>query len=149
MNNHLRLFFVAVILMVILCSMLYGKEYKAAVKKLPNSDFYSSVVKSVVEATGNTVAIQVVPPARADYIIAGKEVDIQLPIVVGSNPDKQKELKYDFSTVVLAKLAWVIYTNTAKPIDIDSLRKGNPNKYRIEIDPSRSDDYSFATIASK
>jgi polar amino acid transport system substrate-binding protein len=127
---------------------LSAKEYKAAVKQLPTTDYFVKLLKSVVEATGNTVAVQVVPPARADYLIANNEVDIQLPIVVPPDPAKQKALKYDFSTVVLVKQSWVLYVNKSKPLDVDSLRNGNSKKYKIEIDPSRTDDYNFVTMGS-
>jgi hypothetical protein len=127
---------------------VFAKEYKCAVKQVPATEFYINILKTIVAATGNTVTIQVVPPTRADRLISDKEIDIQLPIIVIPDVTKQKELKYDYSTTVLAKLAWVLYTNKAKPIDVNSLRKGNPDKYKIEIDPSRTDDYTFPVSLS-
>ena len=61
---------------------------------------------------------------------------------------KNKDLKYDCSTVILMKVAFVLYTNKNKPIDIDSLKKGNSNKYKIEVDPSRMNDFDYSVMPS-
>ncbi len=129
-------------------AIFYGKEYKVAIKQLPTTDLYMKILKAFEEASGNTFNIQIYPPARADYLVSNGEVDIQFPIIVTPDVNKHKDLKYDFSSVILYKLAFVLYTNKKKAIDINSLKKGNPNKYIIEIDPSRAGDYNFSTTAS-
>ena len=140
---------VSLMLLIALAGLpLMAMDFKVAVKQLPMTEFYSNVITKIVEATGNTVIIQVVPPARADYLISANAVDIQVPIIIVPNAKKQNELNYDFSSVVLYKLAYVVYTNKGKAIDIGSLRNGNSDKYKIEVDPSRSDDFNFDTIPS-
>ncbi len=129
--------------------VIRAKEYKVSVKELPGiSDYFVSVIKAVIEATGNTANIQVVPPARAEYLLEAKEVEIQYPIIAMPDINKHKDLKYDYSTVVLMKVAFVLYTNKNKPIDFDSLNKGNPNKYKIEVDPSRINDFDYTVLPS-
>jgi ABC-type amino acid transport substrate-binding protein len=139
---------ILVCILLLSFTLLSAKEYKAAVKQLPTTDFFTKLLKAVVEATGNTVNIQVVPPARADYLVSTNDVDLQLPMIAIPDVKKQQLLKYDYSTVMLYKNSWVIYTKKDKKIDIDSLRKANPNKYKIEIDPSRTDDFDYPVIPS-
>ncbi len=138
-----------IVVLSLFCTVFtWAKEFKAAVKQLPTTDTYIAILKAIVEATGNTVDVQVVPPARADYLIENKQVDIQYPMAALSDNPKFKALKFDFSTAVLYKLAFVIYTNKDKPVDIESIKKGNTKKYKIEIDPSRAFEYDFTGMAS-
>jgi polar amino acid transport system substrate-binding protein len=139
-----------VLMIFALCSSaLFAKDYKAAVKQLPGvSDFFVSSLKAVVEATGNTVTVQIVPPARADYLVSTNEVDIQCPIIVMPDPTKQKNLKYDYSTASTYKIAFVFYCAKNKTIDMGSIKKGNPSKYNIEVDPSRMEEFDFKVIPS-
>ncbi len=139
---------VLLLILLLISVNFYGKEFKVAVKQLPTTDLYMNILKAFEKASGNTFSIQAYPPARADYLVSNGEVDIQLPIIIIPDAAKHKDLKYDFSSAVLYKLAFVLYTNKNKAIDIDSLKKVNPNKYKIEIDPSRGDDYNYAVTPS-
>jgi polar amino acid transport system substrate-binding protein len=140
---------ICIIIVSLLCAgALIAKEYKAAVKELPTTDTYKSRLTAIVEASGNTVAIQVVPPARADFLIENKQVDFQLPFAALPDLKKFKDLNVDYSSAVLYKIAFVMFTNKSKAIDMESLKKGNPNNYKIEIDPSRAFEYEFTGIPS-
>jgi polar amino acid transport system substrate-binding protein len=142
--------FIPIVASIVLCfgTLAYAKEYKVAIKDLPTASEFVAMIKEIIEASGNTASIQVVPQARADYMVSNNEVDLQYPIIVIPDVEKQKNLKYDLSSIELLKSAWVLYTNKKKPIDPEPLRKGNPNNHRIETDPSRLDDFTFAAIGS-
>ncbi len=125
----------------------FSKEYRAAVKELPPvTDNFVNILKAVVEATGNTVDVQVVPPARADKMISDREVDIQYPIIIEPDKNKREKLNYDFSGAITYQVAFVLYTTKNKKIDVESIRNGNPKKYKIEVDTSRVGDYDFPVI---
>ncbi len=128
--------------------LLSAKEYKVAVKELPATEQYIAMIKAIIEASGNTATFQVLPPARADYVISNKDVDIQFPIVIIPDKSKHKDLQYDYSTIEIFKTPWVLFTNKNKSVNLESLKKGNPDKLKIETDPSRLDDFNFAAIGS-
>ena len=141
--------FITVCVLLSIFSIAEAKEYKAAVKKFgPMSDYFVNLINAVVEASGNTVKIEVVPPARADNLVSTKQVDFQYPAIVIPDPAKQAKLDYDFSSVVVANIPFILYTNKDKPIDVNSVKKGNPNKYLIEVDISRADDFNFQVSKS-
>jgi hypothetical protein len=149
MKNVKFLCCLILVAMLLVSGNCFAKDYKVAVKQLPMvSDYFVSVIKAIIEASGNVAVIQVVPPARADYLISAKEVDVQFPIIVITDPKRLANLKYDFSTVRTNPVAFVLYSNKSKPVDIDSLRKGNPKKYKIEVDPSRMEDFDYPVIPS-
>ncbi len=149
MKTRFAVFFI-IIVFPLFFSSLSADEFKVAVKELgPITDHFVKVVTAVIEATGNKAVIQRVPPARADYLISSKTVDVQYPIIVITDPAKVKNLQYDFSTVKLYSIAFVLYTNKNKPFDVNSIRKENPKKYNLEADPSRLEDFNYPVSASQ
>jgi polar amino acid transport system substrate-binding protein len=130
-------------LLLITGMSINAKEYTVALKQLPTTDTYANILKSIAEVTGNTFNIQVVPPARAEYLIENNQVDIQFPGAALRENKKFKDLKYDFSTETLYKVSFVLYTNKNKPVDIQSVKTTNPKNYNIEIDPSRLFEFDY------
>ncbi len=139
---------------LIICALIFNsfllsaKEYKVAVKDLATKQIFIDLINAIGEATGNIFNIEVVPASRADYLIENKQVDIQYPIIILPDAKKQKELKYDYAGGVIFKVAFVLYTNKDKPIDIQSLRKGNSKNYKIEVSASRMSDFEYTVIPS-
>jgi hypothetical protein len=129
-------------------AMLFGETYKAAVMDLPSSPTFKAVITAIVEATGNKVEIQVVPPARSAYMVVTKQADFSLPMLALKNSAKVKALDYDYSNAVLYKASFVLFTNKAKPIDLEELRKGNPKGYKVEVDVSQVDSWEFKGLPS-
>ncbi|OHE68788.1 MAG: hypothetical protein A2Z99_00355 [Treponema sp. GWB1_62_6] len=64
------------------------------------------------------------------------QVDIEVPNLLPKDVASQAALKFDASAAPLYELAFVLYTNKSKPIDVDNLRKGNSKGYKIETDGS-------------
>jgi polar amino acid transport system substrate-binding protein len=109
---------------------------------------YSKAIQAIADAGGKTITIQVLPFARAVYMMETKQADIEATIV--QIPDKAKwpALKYDYSSAELVKIVFVLYTNKAKPISIAELRSGNPKGYKIETDTAHVDHFPFAAAPS-
>jgi polar amino acid transport system substrate-binding protein len=122
---------------------MFSANYKVALKELPTTDIYSNILKSIAEATGNTFEIQVVPPARAEYLVINNQVDIQFPGAALRDNKKFRDLGYDFSSVTLYKVSFILYTNKNKPVDIQSVKTTNANNYKIEVDPSRLFEFDY------
>jgi polar amino acid transport system substrate-binding protein len=129
--------------------MLSAKEYKVAVNQISTTDYYVNLMKAIAEITGNTFDIQVVPRARAIYLIENKMVDVQIPnSLYIQDPAKLAELKYDFSSLVLMKVCFVLFSNKSKNINVEELKKGNPKKLIIETDTSLIDSFTFTPQGS-
>ena len=59
-----------------------------------------------------------------------------------------KALNYDYSTAVMYKSSFVLFTNKSKPLDIADLKKGNTKGYKIETDISMVNQLDFTAIPS-
>jgi polar amino acid transport system substrate-binding protein len=138
----------AAVLFLSLGVMSYGETFKAAVMELPVTQAFSALANAIAEATNNTVALQVVPPPRTVYLIENKLVDFTLPMLAMKDPAKIKALTYDYSSAVMYKSAFVLFTNKAKPVDIEDLKKGNTKGYKIETDISMVNQLEFTGIPS-
>jgi ABC-type amino acid transport substrate-binding protein len=129
-----------------LCGLtLYANDYKGVVGQLSplTMETFKNLATSVVEATGNKIAIEIVPPARGIYLIENKQADFYTAIIAITDPKKIADLKYDYSTADTHNVVFVLYTNKKKPIDPADLKKGNPKKYKIETDISLADYFNF------
>jgi polar amino acid transport system substrate-binding protein len=135
-------------IIVLLSSFLNAKEYKAAIKQLATTDTYVNLINAIGQESGNSFNIQIVPPARADFLVENGEVDIQFPIIVPKNTNQLKNSKCDYATIVLYKLAFVLFTNKNKSININDLKNGNLKKYQIEADASIINYIEFPVIKS-
>jgi hypothetical protein len=121
-------------------------KYKVVVPKLApaNTEAYNKLITAVLEATGNSADTEVVPFARALYLMENKQADILSSIV--AIPDKAKwgALNYDYSTVDTVKIVFILYTKKGSTITVDELKRGNPNKYKLETDAGHINHFNIA-----
>lgn len=112
------------------------------------TDTFTKIIKTMAEVEGKTVSVQVLPFARAVYMMETKQADIESTEI--QNPDKAKwaGLKYDYSTAEVLKIVFVLFTNKAKPVAVADLKGGNAKGYKIETDTAHTGYFPFATIAS-
>jgi hypothetical protein len=117
-----------------------GKNYKVAIKDLASAPFYTSLIKAIMEQTGNTADIQVVPMARSEYMISTNAVDIAMPHL--KLPSKG-EIKFDTTSIVLYEASFVLYANKERPIAAARLANSNPDNLVVEMDPTLVDILGF------
>jgi polar amino acid transport system substrate-binding protein len=129
-------------------SVLSAREFKVAITQTPTSDVFTTFIKAIAEASGNTVAVQVVPRARAVYLIESELVDIQLPSIRSTDPAALNALKYAYSSVSYMKSCYVLYSIKNKAISVDELKSGNPKKLKIETDSSLINSFGFTASPS-
>jgi len=106
-------------------------------------DAFTKLFTAIAEATGNTVKIEVVPTARALYLVANGQADFCGPVTASKDPKKIATLDYAYSTLVTHETALVLYTNKNKDIAVDDLKKGNKAQYSIETSVSMVDLFPF------
>ena len=127
-----------------------AETYKVAIMQLSNTEMYEELFAALGEATNNVFEIKVVPFARATNMIENKLVDIQVPRIKGKNEQYNNSLKFDFANAKTGNtVAYVLYTNKNKPIDISDLRKGNTKSYKIETTGANMKDFGFISIFSR
>ena len=136
-----------VCIVFLLCSSsIYGKEYKVSIKKLPGiEDELVNLVRSVIEATGNTAVIEIAPPGKSEFLINNNKVDIEYPAIYIAELKKGVNLEYDYSSSKVGKISFVFYSNKDNPVDIESVKKDRLRKFNIETEPSLYGkfDYNF------
>jgi len=143
----------SMLLMVIaisLASALGAQEYKVVIPQVSPAaiETYTNLTKAMLDAAGVKYTIEVVPFARAVFMIEDKQADMLISEV--ENPDQAKTaaLKVDTSTTPLFQVAFVLYTNKTKPLNIDELKNGNPKKWVVETDIAHLDYFPGATVGS-
>jgi hypothetical protein len=97
---------------------------------------------------GVTLDIKKAPMARLTNLIISKQADVGSPMLYLKDPKVIQQLPFDYSTAVIDKMCFIIYTNKAKPIDIANLKSGNSKKYTIETDVSNMQMFSFTPLPS-
>jgi ABC-type amino acid transport substrate-binding protein len=125
-----------------------AETYKVAIIQLQTSGVIESLAKALAEAEGVTFEIQIVPSARAVFLIENNQVDIAFPRSVITDPAKLKDLKFDYSAAVLSRSAYVLYTNKKSNIDAAELKKGNAKGYKVETNASNVNSYEFKALPS-
>lgn len=147
MGKRLRLFF---ILSTFLSLGLAAQPIKAVVPQLSPAatDVYQKLAQAVVEASGRTVTLEVLPFARTVYMMETKQADLLSSIVQIPDTKKWAALKYDYSTSEVIKIVFVLYTNKAKPINMADLKSGKATGLKIETDGAHLDHFPFATSPS-
>ncbi len=112
------------------------------------TDFYKTIIQTILEAGGKTATIQVLPFARAVYMMENNQADILSALVQIPDQKKWVNLKYDYATSDFVKIVFVLYTNKSKPINAADLKNGNAKSYKIETDAAHVDHFSFAALPS-
>jgi len=129
---------------------LAAQDLKAVVPQVSPLaiETYSKILQAIADTSGKKIAIQVLPFARAVYMMETKEADIESSIVQIPDQKKWAALKYDYSTAELVKIVFVLYTNKAKPVSVADLKAGNAKGYKIETDAAHVGHFPFSAAAS-
>jgi hypothetical protein len=122
-----RKIFIGFILGSLIFGLLSAKEFKVAVVQLPSSEMNSNFIKALLAETDNTAIIEIVPKARAFYMIENRQTDIVFPSTDVHDPKKPLDLKFDYSSATLYKVCFILCTNKNKNITADELKAGNPS----------------------
>lgn len=126
---------------------LAAQEYKVVVPQVSQMaiDVYTKTITAIAESEGKTVSVQVLPFARCIYTMEMKQADIQSAITQIPDTTKWADLKYDYSTSPFLDIAFVLYTNKAKPVTVAELKAGNPKGYKIETETAHVPHFPFAS----
>jgi hypothetical protein len=143
----------AVCLALVLCcalpTLVYAQTYKVVIGDIPNvTDGLKLRMTQLAEAMNVKFEFTVVPMARVVYMVESKQADIGFPIIYLKDQNKINKLNYDYAAVVFTILDFSLYTNDAKPIDIENLKKGNSRRYSIEVDIANLDLLEFTAQPS-
>lgn len=144
-----KIIFIFTALMLCFAISASAETYKVAIIQLPTSEMFKKLFIALGEATNNIFSTEVVPPARATALIEDKLVDIQVPRIKFKNDAYNNSLKYDFASASTGNvIAFVLYTDKNKPVDINNLRKGNTKNFKIETEGANINQYGFKAIFS-
>ena len=143
----------SILLMVIaisLASALGAQEYKVVIPQVSPAavETYTNLSKAMLDAAGMKYTIEVVPFARAVFMVEDKQADMLISEVENPNTAKTASLKVDTSTTPLFQVTFVLYTNKSKPLNLDELKNGNPKKWVVETDIAHLDYFPGATVGS-
>lgn len=143
-------FMLCVALAIAFSSVLGAQEYKIVIPQLSPAtvEIYTRLTKAIFDATGAKYTIEVLPFARAVYMVEGKQADMLVCEIENPNKAKAAALKVDTSTTPLFQITFVLYANKAKPLSVADLKKGNAKKWIIETDIAHVDYFPFATVGS-
>jgi hypothetical protein len=147
MKNIIKILLICFIL-TLSFTIVSAKEFNGAISQLPTSDMYLNLLKAIAEETNNTLNIDVVPFNRLLYLIENNQIDVGGPFIALKDVNKQNKLKFDLSTTNILDMAFVLYMNKNKTIDINELKKGNPKKYKIETESAHVDHFEFTCTPS-
>jgi polar amino acid transport system substrate-binding protein len=143
-------FFITAALIAVTWTGLAAQDLKGVVPQLSPmaTDTYTRILQAAADIGGRKIDIQVVPFARAVYLVETKAADIESSLI--QNPDKSKwaALKYDFSTVEIVKIVFVLYSNKSKAISVADLKAGNAKGLKFETDATQVDYFPFAISPS-
>ena len=134
--------------LLIVCLSINANKYKAVIAKLPTSDNYVALLAAIGEETNNKFTTEILPMSRTVYLMEGGQADLQCPQIIFTDPKKIADLKYDYSTPVIYKLGFVLYTNKKKPVTVAELKKGNPKNYIFETKVSHTVYFDFKCVGS-
>jgi len=143
-------FILSFIMFLGLCSVLGAQEYKVVIPQLSPAtvETYTNLAKAIFDAAGIKATIEVVPFARAIFMVQDKQADMLVSEIENPITAKAASQKFDTSTTPLFQIVFVLYANKAKPVDATELQKGNPKNLVIETDSAHVDFFSFTPVAS-
>jgi polar amino acid transport system substrate-binding protein len=141
---------VALVVVLLAATGIVAQDLKVVVPQLSPiaTDTYSKLIQAILDTSGKKVSVQVVPFARAIYLLEAKDMDIESLQI--QNPDKSKwaALKYDYATPEVLKIVFVLFTNKSKPINVANLRAGKLSGLRLETDTTLVDYFPVSVAAS-
>ena len=148
--SKLRFFLCTVIvLLVFIPNVVTAQSYKVVVGDIPGMEPLMKMITTMGDEMNVKIEIIIVPMPRMIYMLESKQADIGAPMLALRNKDKINKLTYDYSTDRTGGgVCFVLYTNKSKPIDVESLKNGNPNNYKIESDATNVNLFDFNTLPS-
>jgi polar amino acid transport system substrate-binding protein len=132
---------------VLMAALAWSQEYHIALKELPTTHYYLDLLNAIAGEMGMSLDIQILPSARADYLIATSRVDMDIPVLDVDEYERPAR-QYDCGSVVLYKSAFVLFTAKGHTIDIADLKAGNSRRYEIESDISIANQLGFSASPS-
>jgi len=118
----------------------------------PDKGPFPELVKALQEYTRGKIKIETYPYVRSlDNVIKGR-ADFHIPSVRNPNIPHDPSLPWRFATEKVGQAAFVIYSNTAKPVTrkmiIDAVAKGGKFPYTIELVPGIEATFACPGIPS-
>jgi polar amino acid transport system substrate-binding protein len=132
---------------VLMAALAWPQEYHVALKELPTTPYYLDLLNAIAGEMGMRLDIQIVPSARADYLIATSRVDMDIPVLDVDEYERPAR-QYDSGSVVLYRSAFVLFSSKGQTIDIANLKAGNSKRYEIESDISVANRLGFSASPS-
>jgi hypothetical protein len=106
------------------------------------------LTKTLGEDMDMKLEIKKVPIQRMVNLMTEKQADFGTPMLRLKDLNAIKNLPFDYSADVIQQMCFILYTNKSKPINIENLKNGNPDGYRIEPDISNMQMFNFRTLPS-
>jgi len=129
-------------------SSLYAQSYTVLIGDIPGIDSLVTMTKTLGEEMGVQFDVKKVPIQRMVHMITSDQADFGAPMLQLKDQNTINNLPYTQSTGVIQQMCFILYTNKAKPIDIENLKNGNSNGYKIESDISNMKLFDFKTLQS-
>ncbi len=112
-------------------------DMKATLAKMPTTDVFVELVKTMAKTSGKDIEIQVVPFNKSMHDLVDGKADFHIPLIKAENIEEAK-LDFANSTETIFHVNFVLYTNKNKPID-----KNNLKDYKIETDLAHVPYFDF------
>lgn len=118
-------------------------SYQASLAQMPvyaesaDKGVLVDLVKAIAKESGQSISIQVVPFKRSMDNVVNKKVDFHMPLIMNPTTD-EKTLPYDHSTATIFHVNFVLYSNKAKPLDLNNL-----GQYKLETDAAHVQYFPF------
>ncbi len=138
----------ALIVTAIFAANASAQTYSVVIGDLQGIESLEQLVETMGVDMGVTLNMKRVPMPRLTATVQEKQADFGTPMLYLKDPAVIKNLPFDYSTAVINKMCFILYTNKGKPIDVANLRKGNSKKYKIESDIANAQMFGFATLPS-
>jgi hypothetical protein len=115
---------IALLAGILSAANLSAQSYSVVIGDLPGIDSLYQLIKTMGVDKGVTLDMKKAPMARVTDLIISKQADVGSPMLYLKDPKIIQQLPFDYSTAVIDKMCFIIYTNKAKPIDIANLKTG-------------------------
>jgi polar amino acid transport system substrate-binding protein len=143
-------FWLTIVILLVALTGLAAQDYKVVVPQLSPmaTDTYSKLIQAILDAGSKKATMQIVPFARAIYLIETNAADIESSLIQNPNKSKWAALKYDFATPEAINIVFVLFTNKNKPIKAADLKAGKLSGLKLETDTTLVDYFSVPVSAS-
>jgi hypothetical protein len=133
--------------MLVLGSLLFlpttglFSQYRAAVLDLPTADRYVTLIQAIAVDRKVTIDVEVLPAARASFLVRSQQIDFLVPTGRFLGPRRETG-QINFSAPIFP-MAFILYTNKDKPVDVNDLKAGNKKRAKIEMNVSTTESFGF------